>query len=352
MELPAHVYGELGINSQATEEEIATAADAGTFTQDVFGISGQEFATAAAQALSQSFQFRVERVARPIQGWKYLELLNAGTVVSMAVLTPVEFEEKPSTAAGQTLAAAWFTNPSIIDGQKIKTQSVVSAYRVGGPLIDFSSRLVLEWAAACLLFDGSMTSPSWILKAQISIAGEGRISSANNHGFRFEALFLEAVSEVKAKWRFLSTYRVLEHGYLSEVFQAVQAGFFTSPKETLEIGLDSLGSELKQFIALVNAAGLQTQFETFHDQFDQCIAGGNRFAIALNHSITKTGQTKQVNSKWQKGVLLFYKVRCAVVHAGITSPIFDAYPDGAACLETLLPTCEQVMLDFLGISVA
>lgn len=351
MKLPAHVCGALGIGHHATEEELATAADTCTFTQDVFGLSGQEFAMAAAQALSETFQFRVDRAARPTQGWKYLELLSAGTVESIAVRTPVETVGIPSTAAGQTLAAAWFTHSSITDGKTISAQSVVSAYRVSGPLHDFSSRLIREWADACSLFEGSMTSPAWISKTQISIVGNGRIDGANNHGLRFEELFLEAVSEVKAKWRFLSTYRVLEHGYLSEVFQTIQAGFFTSPKETLEVALDSLGSELKQFIALVEAAGLQSQFEMFHDQFDQCRADGNRFSVALDHSITKSGQIKQVKGKWQKGVLLFYKVRCAVVHAGIASPMFDAYPDGAACLETLLPTCEQVMLDFLGISV-
>jgi hypothetical protein len=352
MELPAHVSGALGIGTQATEEELANAADAGTFTRDVFGLSGQEFATAAVLGLSTTSQFQVVRATRPTREWKYLELLYGGTVECTAVITPDESVAKPPTAAGQALAAAWFTIPTVIDGMAITPQAVISAYPVGGTLFAFSSRLVREWSDACPVFEGSAVVPAWVSRAQIAISGNGRIDGGRNNRHRFAALFLEAVSEAKAKWRFLSTYRVLEHGYLAEVFQTIQSGFFTSPRETLEIGLDSLGSEIKQFVALVDASGLQTQFETFHDRFEQCKTAGNMFAVALDRSMTKSGQVKQVQGKWQKGVLIFYKVRCSVVHAGITSPMFDAYADGTACLEALLPTCEQVMLAFLGIEVA
>ena len=352
MILPEHVCRALGIGGQATEDELASLADASSFTQDVFGLSGQEFAIAASMGLNQSLRFRVAPTIRPTQEWKYLELLNLGATECMAVLTPADTTEKPSTAAGQALAAAWIANPMVMTGNAITAQSLVSGHQVGGVPSDFSLRLIGEWAEACPLFVGSVACPAWISKTQITLDPSGKIKGANTHGQRFEALFLEAISEVKAKWRFLSIYRVLEHGYLSEVFQTIQAGFFASPKETLEAGLNSLESEVKQFVALVNAAGLTGQFEVFHDEFDQCKTGGNRFSTALDHSITKGGQIKQLTGKWQKGVLLFYKVRCAVVHAGIASPMFDAYPDGPACLEKLLPTCEQIMFDFLGVSMA
>jgi hypothetical protein len=91
---------------------------------------------------------------------------------------------------------------------------------------------------------------------------------------------------------------------------------------------------------------------TLHDEFEKSKNSGNRFAAALEHSFQHSGQPKTIKGKGQKGVLICYKIRCAIVHAGASSPIFDAYPDGPACLEPLLPVCELAVLQFMGIAAA
>lgn len=353
MDIPAHVQAALECGTQISEEELAGAAEATGFIQDVFGLSGQEFATSAILAMNGSVRFDVLTATRPTRTWRYLELLKGGTAECAAICTPEVTAGKPSTAAGQVLAAAWFSGQPVVTDAVVKDQIVVSSYASAGTPPKFSSRLVHEWADVCPLFDGSAVPPVWVSKSQIVIAAGARIDGTHNPALRFDELFLEAISEVKTKWRFLSTYRVLEHGYLSEVFQTLQAEFFASPKESVSAALNSLESELKQFIALVEAASLKNQFEVFYDEFEKIKSGGNRFAVAIDRSLTtKGGQIKQVQGKWQKGVLIYYKMRCAIVHAGIASPMFDAYPDGSECLNALMPTCELLMLDFLGLSVA
>jgi hypothetical protein len=351
MDIPAHVQTALGVAAQVSEEELAIAADATGFIQDVFGLTGQEFASSANLALSYGVQFYVIIPTRSSRAWRYLELLNLGIPECRAVCTPEASAEKPPTAAGQVLAAAWFINLPIIADTAVKDRLVVSYYASTMPPT-FSSRLVHEWAEICPLFEGVLVQPVWLSNNQITITGDARIKLAHTPSLRFEELFLEAVSEVKTKWRFLSTYRVLEHGYLTEVFQKLQNGFFASPQENLSAALNSLESELKQFIALVEAVGIKSYFETFYDEFEKVKLKGNRFSAAIENSIMKSGQIKQVQGKWQKGVLIYYKIRCAIVHAGVGSPIFDAYPDGKECLDELLPTCELLMLKFLGLSVA
>ena len=200
--------------------------------------------------------------------------------------------------------------------------------------------------------DGVKVPPVWFAKCQIVIADQARVISSSNASLRFEELFLEAVSEVKTKWRFLSLYRALEHGYLSELFHVLEGQFFAAPRESVTAALAALDSELSQFITLAEGAAINAHFEAFCDEFESIKTAGNRFALAVDRSIDKSGQLKALNGKWQKGVLIFYKIRCAIVHAGMSSPIFDAYPDGTACLDRLLPISEAAVLDYLGLSVA
>ena len=106
----------------------------------------------------------------------------------------------------------------------------------------------------------------------------------------------------------------------------------TRSKESLAAAATSLDSELNQFLALVQTSTLEKHFESVHDAFENARISGNRFAAALEHSFKQTGQIKVAKGKWQKGVLICYKIRCAIVHAGLTSPLFDAYADGPTCL--------------------
>ena len=170
-------------------------------------------------------------------------------------------------------------------------------------------------------------------------------------GLKYKELFLEAVAEYKNKWRFVSLYRILEHGCLFEIFQRLSVAFFSAPKDSLKIAQDCVQSELKQFLSFVEQASLQTQFESLFDQFEAAMAGGNQFAIAVEHSIQQNDQKNQGVGRWKAGVVVCYKIRCAIVHAGLSAPIFDAYPDGSFLLEALLPSLESTALSFLGVTI-
>ncbi len=350
MELPLHVQTALGVGSSITEEDLAMHEAAGQFAQTTFGLSGAELASAATSATSGTTFFSCAMAKRGPLSWKYLEILLDGTVECAGVCTPASDGGPPPTAASQVLVGAWFSDQTLLDGTNIAPMRIVRGVKAGNAATTFPSRLFDEWAETCPLLDGSASLPVWATKNQIQIKSASRIQVEQLPGFGFKDLFLEAVSEVKTKWRYLSLYRIFEHGYLSEVFETLKSTFFASPKESLATATTSLDSELNQFLALVQNAGLDGHFAALVDEFDKAKATGNRFAAALERSFQQTGQLKAIKGQGQKGVLICYKIRCAIVHAGMSSPIFDAYPDGPICLELLLPVCESAVLHFAGLT--
>lgn len=350
MDIPQHVQAALGVASAITEQDLAAHEATGQFAQAIFGLSGAEFAAAAANATDGGTSFSVLSAKRVPLSWKYLEIMHDGTLECAGVCTPESGGAAPPTAASQVLVGAWFSDHTLLDGNNIAPRKIVRRVRTASTVSAFPVRLLNEWAEACPLLDGCAVPPIWITKEQMQMMPGSRIQLGQVPGFRFQDLFVESVSEVKTKWRYLSLYRIFEHGYLSEVFDSLKAAFFASPKESLAAATTSLDSELNQFLALVQNAGLDSHFAALHDEFEKSRASGNRFASALEHSFQQSGQLKSVKSKGQKGVLICYKIRCAIVHAGVSSPIFDAYPDGPACLESLLPVCESAVLQFVGVS--
>jgi hypothetical protein len=350
MELPPHVQMALGVVSPITEGDLAVHEGAGHFAQETFGLSGVEFASAATNATSGTTLFSIVPAKRVPLSWKYLEITLDGTVECAGVCTPANGGGPPPTAASQILVCAWFYDQTLLNGSNIAPQKVVRSVKAGFSATAFPVRLFNEWAEVCPLLDGCVSPPVWVTKTQIQIKSTSRIQLDQLPGFRFQELFVEAASEVKTKWRYLSLYRIFEHGYLSEVFETLKSTFFASPKESLAVATTSLDSELNQFLALVKNAGLDNHFAMLVDEFDKAKVNGNRFAAALEHSIHQSGQIKLIKGKEQKGVLICYKIRCAIVHAGMSSQIFDAYPDGPACLELLLPVCESAVLQFVGLT--
>lgn len=350
MELPQHVQDILGAVSPITEEDLATHEATDPFAQSIFGLSATEFALAAANAAATITSFSVDPARRAPLTWKYLEIVYDGTVECASVCTPESGGSFPPTAASQILVGAWFSDPTLVNEHGVAPRKVVRRVRAAGTSNPYFGRLIQEWAYVCPLLEGYAVQPIWATKNQIQITSTSRIHAGQATGF--QNLFVEAVSEVKTKWRYLSLYRVFEHGYLSEVFETLKLAFFASPKESLAAATASLDSELNQFIALVQHSNLNSHFVLLHDEFEKARAAGNRFAAALEHSFQQTGQIKAVKGKDQKGVLICYKIRCAIVHAGATSPMFDAYPDGPICLEALLPVCESAVLQFVGVSAS
>jgi len=350
MELPSHVQAALGIASSITEDDLAVHETAGRFAQLTFGLSGAEFASAAANATSVNASYLIQAAARVPRSWQYLEILYDGAVECAGVCTPEIGAGLPPTAASQVLVGAWFFDSTLLDGNNVVPQKVVHNLKTASTAAAFPVRILKEWSQVCPTFEGSIIPPVWVSKSQIQITSGSRVQIGHAPASRFQDLFIETVSEVKSKWRYLSIYRIFEHGYLSEVFEILKSSFFGSPKESLQAASSSLESELNQFISLVHNTGLNNHFALLHDEFETSRKSGNRFAVAIEQSFRQTGQIKLVKEKWQKGVLICYKIRCAIVHAGVSSPIFDAYPDGSVCLDVVLPVCESAVLQFLGIS--
>jgi hypothetical protein len=127
---------------------------------------------------------------------------------------------------------------------------------------------------------------------------------------------------------------------------------YYSNRDKLIHAVAAVESELNQFISLADKGNLKQEFEYLFDAFENAQAVPNSFALAVDRSIQIGGQLKKWNFRWQHGVLVCYKTRSAIVHAGLSSPIFDAYPDGPACLDMLLPHLESIGLKYLKITSA
>jgi hypothetical protein len=350
MEIPAHVQAAIGIGSPATEDQLATAADAWPAAQTTFGLSGKEFTEAIVKAQTEGGSIVVSRPTRVNRSsWKYLELFNKGDLESWSLSTPNAGAVSPPTAVGQGLVKAWLLDPTIIDNG-ISPGLLVHGTARNASLANFTHLLAKEWVDICFFLEGLPTFPSWVGKSRIDIAPDARITNTTT-SLKYERLLLEAVSEFKAKWRFLSLYRILEHGYLLQVFQTLEADFFNLPEVSLDAALKLVKSELKQFVALAEKTPLQNEFKNFFDEFQKHKVAGNKLAHAIEHSIKQMNQQNQVNGDWQMGVLLCYKLRCSIVHSGLSAPIFDAYADGPALLEAVLPICESITLSFIGITI-
>lgn len=351
VEIPEHVRAALGLHSNVPREALLAFLEQGNFPERIFGLANEDFVRLLAESHSSAAHFQVSNLRRSGAEWRYLELSTQGVIECEAISTPDVGTEKPTTAAGRLLAQAWMRQAIVVESEELPRGVLIR--RSALPRIDPSAeQLITQWANVGAQLSGSVATPVWISGTQLIISSGGRYSASANAQSLYRALFAEVVSEIKTKWRFLSIYRVLEHGYLSAVFGTLKLRFFVSPTEAVSEASDALQSELKQFVALVDGSSLIALFEKLHDEFSAQVTAQNRFANALEGSINKSGQIKQVVGKWQKGVLIFYKIRCSIVHAGLSSPIFDSFPDGASCLEALLPASESIVLEFLGITAA
>jgi hypothetical protein len=355
MDIPAHIQSALRIETPApTAEELADAVNQWAPAQSAFGLSAEDFAAVASDVENGSELIDVSRLSRPPGDWKYIELVCDGSRDCFGACTPRSGSDVlPPTAVGQAMLKGWFADATILDDNTSISEGIlVTGLASGAKNKDFARRLIKTWADASLMLENSSVPPAWVTKSQIVLSGDSRILNPQLLRFNYENLFLEVVSEVKAKWRYLSLYRILEHGYLSEVFDTLKAEFFLSPRESLSKAVDSVESELNQFISLADTGTLKDEFGVFFEGFERVKAVPNRFAAAVDRSIRIGGQLKKFKTSWEHGVLVCYKIRSAIVHAGLSSPIFDAYPDGPDCLNALLPSLESIGLKYLKIVIA
>jgi len=332
---------------------LAASEVVSAFAQSVFGLSGSEFALAVTQSINGKMSFSVHAAKLATRDWKYMEVLQNNVIECAGVCSPESSTEFPPTAASQLLVGAWLSNHTLLNGSAINASRsfIVGTKSVSGPS-SFPARLLTEWAAVCPFLERHVVPPVWVSKSQLRIKSPSQEQFRNAPQARFNDLFIEAVSEIKIKWRYLALYRIFEHGYLLHVFDKLKADFFLSPKESLTAATNSLDSELNQLLALVKDVALDSHFAEIYDKFVTIKNAGNRFACALEHSYSKGEHYKVYKeSKIKQGVLVCYKIRCSIVHAGVSSPIFDSYPDAGACLEALVSSLEIAAIHFLEIEI-
>ncbi|MNY54519.1 hypothetical protein D3C86_1904050 [compost metagenome] len=100
---------------------------------------------------------------------------------------------------------------------------------------------------------------------------------------------------------------------------------------------------------LAEKSGLTAEFETFGIEVGALMAAGNVFITMLDRSAKADSLYGQGGFK--KAVLLFYKLRCSIAHAGTSSVIFEQFPDSNLAALALLPSIEAIALKSLKISI-
>jgi hypothetical protein len=278
----------------------------------------------------------------------YLELALS-KAAHYGLCAPEEGIGMPPTAGGRLLAAAWIRDESVIENGAVAAGVCVKASTGVVEAEGIGERCIEEWIRGAPLMEGLGAPPQWVSKNDLRTVPDARLLEESAGGARVRHVFVELMSETKAKWRYLSLYRVFECGYLATILDSFNERFFESPMASVGEARVALESELTQFLALVTNAGLEAHFGRLHDAFESARGHGNKFAVALDRALRRVKQPEGVSSKEQKGVWLCYRIRCAIVHAGIETIVFDAFPDAAVCVEALLPACEAAVLEYVGV---
>lgn len=350
MDLPEHVSTALGVASSITEDELAANGSVGQFALEVFGLSAADLASEAAETLGQQHACTVLQARQPPEKWLSLEIRLEDTTRVIGVCTPRPDAGAPPTDIGRALVGAWIAKEEIVNDKVVEAGLFVETRRGVLERSDFPSRCIGEWAKACALLENADRPPVWLGNSLVQIGSGARIL-AGQPNMQFHDVFVEILSEVKPKWRFISLYRVFEHGYLELLFNKFRDGFFTAPRESAESLRSALDSEQAQFLELVREAKLEPHFDAIYGGFAS-LENSNRFAATIGRVLKSRGSGAELaKSRAEKAVAMCYQVRCAIVHAGSAAPVFEKFPDAPALLEAVLPDFERAVLEFVGMDL-
>lgn len=174
-------------------------------------------------------------------------------------------------------------------------------------------------------------------------------ASIPNIGLVQTRLVNEAGAVAHPKWRCLALYRILEHGYLSNIKKKLLADFDADASGALGEALEKVANEINQLISLAEEADLRGEFEQFDAMIETLIASGNSFIIKLDRG-AKNHTLYRSSDRYKKAVLRFYKLRCAIAHAGTSSVIYEQFSDSDQAATALLPSIETIAMKSLKIS--
>ncbi|AMO22601.1 hypothetical protein [Ramlibacter tataouinensis] len=147
----------------------------------------------------------------------------------------------------------------------------------------------------------------------------------------------------------MSLYRILENGYLANIKATLMQDFEADAVRALKDAQAKVSNEVNQLVSLADVLHLDADFDAFGSVVDGLIAANNQFMIALDRNAAGD-QLYRSAIPHHKSVLRFYKLRCAIAHAGTSSVVYEQFIDADAAVTTLLPTTELIALKCLKIS--
>jgi hypothetical protein len=306
--------------------------DARSYLEGLIGIQPVEQAIEVCDALVETPEWRFRKVE--------FDGLECGQLTEIPDLSN---GLSPPTDAEQLLVRAWLASDELLDRNDQLRQNV-AVFAWSPSATDHVKEIVRSLSGVQTTLGPNSVERTWKTASIIELRTNSRILGASDANL-LRQMFAEAATEVRVKWRYLSLYRILEHGYIEGVFNELSNRFFSEPKEAVKSATNALGSEVEQLIRLVEAHRLQDYFDEVLRVNDDLVASQNQFAILVEREAAKRG----FQASYKRGVAVCYQVRCAIVHAGSYSVMFDKTPGADYALVRHLPELERAVIGFLGI---
>jgi hypothetical protein len=250
----------------------------------------------------------------------------------------------PPTDSEPLLVRAWLATDKLVDARN-ELRRNIAVFEWATTATDELKQVVRSLCGVQTGASPSLAERIWKPASSIEIRTNSRILRSSD-GSLLRQMFAEAATELSLKWRFLSLYRILEHGYIENVFKELSDRFLSEPKEAVKDATTALGSEVEQLIRLVEAHRLRDHFQEVLRINDSLIASNNKFAFLVDREASKKSNYPE---PYKRGVAIYYQIRCAIVHAGSYSVMLDRTPGGDDALVAHLPEIESAVLGFLGI---
>lgn len=359
--LPAHVLECLGVNEGDHLDRVLGAINRLElpFGDVLLSEDGTRYLSKVAQSAEAiSAAVTVSPCNEEFSSWRVATLAIDSQSILEVVCFPREISSKDvPTKIQELLIDAWLTKTDVFvrrddrQGPTISQGKALLFWQDGHNNCGESSKqAILSIASALLGFNDHpgepQYSPTWADKTTFDLVPRDMQRKTMPMLLK---LFGEAARETKIKWKFLGLYRILEFGYLSNVLEGIQRDFLADPTMAVGDATEALKNEFNQFRNLSQQCNLDNYFEALADEFKELVASNNKFACALERRLGKDQRLKNHPGPAAKGVLVTYSIRCAIVHAGEGSLLFDSYFDAKSGLNCLIKHLECAVLSYLGI---
>lgn len=365
IKLSSHILEKLGLQNNCTEDELKSELDGvavGSFNIFHSEAGKSEILNIALNGCEDKVEI-LNPIYR-IEKWCYHKVINGTKEIAEVVHIPYYYSDEPPvevstppTEAEKLIVRAWHLEKGVIEGFSVDTEKLINNKVVflwrKGEYENFpeNGRKPLY---ALLHASGSETSSvcsekwweEWQKVTNFNLSDECCL--LDNKDKTDLVLFKAAFGETVIRWRFLSLYRILERGYLKSILQNINQEFMKSPKSTVNNALQILDDEYSQFVGLVKDHDMNSFFEDFATCIESLCKSMNKYAIMLKKEISENELNK--NSKVKNGVLLCYKVRCSIVHAGASAIVIDEFSDSDDALRSLVTPLENAVIKYVGIT--